>query len=314
MKILITGAAGFIGSHTAERLNAAGHDVVGIDNLASYYDVRLKTATLRILEQQGIVVHKADLADGDLQNIAGNAFDYIIHFAAQPGIAEGTGFEDYLRNNVIATHELTGFAQKNNHLKMLVNISTSSVYGIDATHAEDHAPEPVSFYGITKLAAEQLVLKQSRLKAMGACSLRLYSVYGPRERPDKLFTRLINAALTGTTFNLFEGSEKHLRSFTYVGDIVDGITSVIGKEKICNGQIINLGNETEHTTQYGIDCVRELTGFPLNIEQSGRRAGDQLRTKAYISKAARLLNYRPQTTLRQGLQFQIDWQKELLKK
>ena len=145
---------------------------------------------------------------------------------------------------------------------------------------------------------------------MKACSLRLYSVIGPRERPEKMYTKLIDLGLKDEAFPLYEGSDKHLRSFTYVGDIVDGVVSVIDKEDVVNGEIINLGTEVEHTTQDGIDAVEKVLGKKIKINVIPKRAGDQLRTKANIDKARKLLNYNPQTTLLVAVEKQVEWFKE----
>jgi UDP-glucuronate 4-epimerase len=193
---------------------------------------------------------------------------------------------------------------------MFVNIGTSSIYGLEATFPETKAPEPASYYGVTKLAAEQLVLQHSRMNQISACSLRLYSVIGPRERPEKMYTKLIELGLKNQPFPLFEGSETHLRSFTYVGDIVDGVVSVIGKETQLNNQVVNLGTEIEHTTQEGIDAVSKVLNKSIAVKVMPKRLGDQLRTKANIDKARRLLNYNPQTTLLEAVKHQVDWYKE----
>lgn len=157
------------------------------------------------------------------------------------------------------------------------------------------------------MAAEQLVLFLSREKKLKACSLRLYSVYGPRERPDKLYPKLIESAFTQKPFTLFEGSENHLRSFTFIEDIVDGIVTVIGKEELVNNQIINLGTDKEYTTQEGIDLVEKITNKKINRISVPKRDGEQLRTQAVIDKAKLMLDYNPSTTLEQGLQKYVDW-------
>jgi nucleoside-diphosphate-sugar epimerase len=172
---------------------------------------------------------------------------------------------------------------------------------------ESMAPKPASHYGVTKLAAEQLVLQKSREKQMKTCSLRLYSVIGPRERPEKMYTKLIACAFNNDAFPLYEGSATHLRSFTYVGDIVDGIVSVIGKEAAIDGEIFNLGTEVEHTTQEGIEAVEAVIGKSIKMNHVAARAGDQLRTKAIIDKARKLLDYNPQTTLLEGVRKQVEW-------
>ncbi len=310
MKILVTGASGFIGSHTCERLKSLGHDVVGVDNFNDYYSLELKQLNEKALMDMGITILKQDLRDENLAEFLPKDINYIFHFAAQPGISATSTFEDYFTNNVIATKYLIDYALQLDDLKLFVNIGTSSIYGLEATFPEDVAPKPASHYGVTKLTAEQLILQKSREKQFDACSLRLYSVIGPRERPEKMYTKLIACAYNETAFPLYDGSAAHLRSFTYVGDIVDGIVSVIGNEEKVNGEIINLGTEVEHTTQDGIDAVEEVIGKSINIDHVAARAGDQLRTKANIDKAKRLLNYNPQTTLLEGVRQQVEWYKK----
>lgn len=310
MKILVTGAVGFIGSHTAERLTHLGHNVVGVDNFSPYYSKDLKKLNEDALKKAGVSVLKLDLRTDDLSALLPNDIDYIFHFAAQPGISSTSTFEDYFTNNIIATKNLVDYALSLSNFKLFVNIGTSSIYGLEATFPEDKAPKPASHYGVTKLAAEQLVLQKSREKLMAACSLRLYSVIGPRERPEKMYTKLIDLGLKGKPFPLFEGSASHLRSFTYVGDIVDGVVSVIGKETVLDGEIINLGTEVEHTTQEGIKAVEDVLGKPIAIDIKPKRPGDQWRTKANIDKAKKLLNYNPQTTLLEAVKKQVDWYKE----
>ncbi|MBT0608650.1 NAD-dependent epimerase/dehydratase family protein [Aequorivita echinoideorum] len=310
MKILLTGAAGFIGSHTAERLCAMGHQVIGVDNFSEYYDISLKKLNAEALTDAGITVMEMDLRTANLKEKLQSDFDIIFHFAAHPGISANSTFEDYFSNNILATQHLIEYAEGCSNKPFFVNIATSSIYGLEATFPEDVPPKPASWYGVTKLAAEQLVLAKSRENKIKATSLRLYSVYGPRERPDKLYTSLIDCALNDKPFPLFDGSEKHLRSFTYVQDIVDGIVSVIGKEDLCNGEIFNLGTEVENTTAQGIAAVEEILQKKIKTENKPPRAGDQSRTKANIDKARKLLNYNPKTTLMEGLEAQVLWFKE----
>lgn len=310
MKILVTGAAGFIGSHTAERLADSGHHVIGVDNFNSYYSVKLKKLNALAAEQSGCKIIDADLRDTLMYSDLPTDIDYIFHFAAQPGISSTSTFEDYFTNNILATKLLVDYALNCEGLKMFVNIGTSSIYGLEATFPETKAPEPASYYGVTKLAAEQLVLQHARMKQLHACSFRLYSVIGSRERPEKMYTKLIELGLNDEPFPLFEGSESHLRSFTYVGDIVDGLVSAIGKETVLNNQVINLGTEVEHTTQEGIDAVSKVLNKTIAIKVMPKRMGDQLRTKANIDKARKLLNYNPQTTLLEAVKYQVDWYKQ----
>lgn len=310
MNILVTGVAGFIGSHTAERLCDEGHNVIGVDNFNDYYSLELKELNAKSLKNKGVQIIKKDLRDDDLLSVLPTNISYIFHFAAQPGISSTSTFEDYFTNNVIATKNLVDYALHCQSLELFVNIGTSSIYGLEATFPESVAVKPASHYGVTKLAAEQLVLQKSRELEMKACSLRLYSVIGPRERPEKMYTKLIACGLNNEAFPLYEGSEKHLRSFTYVGDIVDGVVSVIGNENKVDGEVINLGTEVEHTTQDGIDAVEKTLNKSININVVPKRAGDQSRTKANIDKARRLLNYNPQTTLLESVTQQVNWYKE----
>ncbi|MDG5800843.1 GDP-mannose 4,6-dehydratase [Marinilabiliaceae bacterium ANBcel2] len=311
MSVLITGIGGFIGSHLAERLHDLGQRVIGIDNFCEYYPAYLKKMNAEELKKLDIEVVEGDIRNGSVLKKLPEDIDFIFHLAAQPGLSQETSFDSYFSNNVLGTYSLIEYAKGLAGLKLFVNISTSSVYGKIATKKENEAPEPVSWYGVTKLAAEQLVMAESRGdSSLKACSLRLYSVYGPRERPDKLFTRLISCAFNNTCFPLYKGSEKHLRSFTYVDDIVDGMVQAIEKCDDVVGNVINLGSDREHSTAEGIKCVEKITESPVPIETKPPRNGDQLRTCADISLARRLLKYSPDTTLQEGVAKQVAWYKD----
>ena len=307
MRILVTGAAGFIASHLCEKLHDLGHEVVGLDNFNDYYNPALKRLNASDLNAKGITVFEIDLND-NLQTVFEKRYDYIYHLAAQPGISSQTPLSDYVTNNIFATQNLLDAVTKYNpDLKSFINIATSSVYGLVANVDENVPAKPISFYGSTKLAAEQLVLGLSRLGKLNACSIRLYSVYGPRERPEKLYTKLIENLYADKPFPLFEGSVKHERSFTYVGDIVDGLVAIIGNETIVNGEIINLGTDEVHTTQEGINLVEEIMNKQLIIDHKPPRKGDQEKTSAVIDKAKKLLGYEPKVTFKKGLEQQVKW-------
>ncbi len=163
MKILVTGAAGFIGSHTSERLKELGHHVVGVDNFSPYYNISLKHLNAETLSKKGIEIQKLDLRTADLNEYLPKDLDFIFHFAAHPGISNTSTFEDYFSNNILATQRLLEFAESLPKKPFFVNIATSSIYGLEATFPESVPPKPASWYGVTKLAAEQLVLaKMSR--------------------------------------------------------------------------------------------------------------------------------------------------------
>ena len=309
MRILVTGAAGFIGSHLAEKLVTLGHEVVGLDSFNSYYDRDLKELNAQDVCRKGAQIKHLDLATDDLDAALDGA-EVIYHAAAQPGISATTAFEDYLRNNIVATQRLAAAALKLPDLRCFVNVATSSVYGREATEPETAAPKPTSYYGVTKLAAEQLVMAYHRDQGLPACSLRLFSVYGPRERPEKLFPYLIDSILSGREFPLYEGSKEHSRTFTYVGDIVDGFTDVLDNLDKCNGEIFNIGSDVEITTGRGIEIVEEILGKQVKLNIVPKRPGDQVRTSADIAKAKKVLGYAPKTQPEEGLRKEVEWYEE----
>ena len=312
MKVLLTGAAGFLGSHTAEKLLAAGLEITGVDNFSDYYDVAQKKANADAIISKGAEIVTIDLRKSKNYQRLHRNFDFIIHFAAQPGISGSSTFSDYYSNNVSATQNLIRFALENRNLKHFFYISTSSVYGLEATFSETAVPKPASVYGSTKLAGEKLVLEQNLFGRFSTSVLRLFSVYGPRERPEKLFAQLISCGIEDRPFRIFQGSERHLRSFTYVGDIVEGINQALLRYEQLNGEIINLGAAEEYQTLQGVRIVEGLLSRQIELEVVPKRSGDQLRTCANIEKARRLLNYNPQTSLRKGLVKQLEWYEEFI--
>ena len=309
MNILVTGGAGFIGSHLAERLAMLGHEVRVLDALTDTYCTDLKALNARRLQAQGITLLRLDLAADDLQDATRDA-EFVFHLAAQPGIAAALPFEVFVRNNILATQRLLDALRGSATLRGLINVSTSSVYGCDAGGDESTAPAPASHYGATKLAAEEWVLARARDEGLPACSLRLFSVYGPRERPEKLYTRLIGSLLENREFPLFEGSAHHTRSYTYVGDIIDAMISVMDQFDGCKGEIFNLGAEASITTADAVRIAEALTGRRARVVVQPKRAGDQLHTRANIGKAFRVLGYAPRVSLQDGLAHQIAWYRE----
>ena len=299
MKVLITGIAGAIGSHVAEALLLRGDKVVGIDSLDPYYDPRIKQLNVSDVKARGGVVDIGDINTHDFTTFGD--VDAIIHFAAQPGISSGTHFEHYVKNNISATHALLTYALTLPKLSAFVHISTSSVYGVSARGSEDVVPTPTSPYGVTKLAAEQLALSKYRSDKLPVTALRLFSVFGPRERPEKLYHKLIHAMKTGDTFPLHEGSEKHLRSFTYVGDIVDATIRALDRIDKAKGEIINIGSRELHTTGEGIAIIERIVGEKAPLVKSPPRYGDQRETEAIIDKAQLLLDFTPKVSLEAGL-------------
>lgn len=313
MKVVVTGAAGFIGSHVAEALSRGGAQVVGIDSFTDYYDVTLKQRNAAKLADQGISIVRADLAspaDHDAIRSAVVDAQVVIHLAAQPGISATTPFDDYLRNNIIATEQLLTACESIPSLNLFLNVATSSVYGFHATDGEEVSPRPASWYGATKLGAESLALARHRATGMPVSSFRLFSVYGPRERPDKIVPILTNALLTDTEFPLFEGSEHHRRSFTFVSDIVDGIVAAVANPTKVVGEIFNIGCDTSITTGEAIALVEEAVGRRARVKRLPRRAGDQLETRATIAKIRERLGYSPKVSPAEGIARYVAWARE----
>lgn len=309
MRILVTGAAGFIGSHLAERLVRDGHTVRGLDCLTEYYDRSLKQTNVERLREHGVQVWPLDLAEAPLaaplQDI-----QVVYHLAAQPGLSAHIPNHTFVRNNVKATERLLAVLEEHPTLEAFVLASSSSVYGAEATGDEEAPLSPVSTYGRTKRRAEQLVRASAKTNAWAATILRLFSVYGPRERPDKLFHKAIRCVQTDQAFPLYEGSGEHRRSFTYVEDAVDGLVAVLDRIQHCAGETINLGNPRTASTRRVLELIEDVAGRPLHIERAAARAGDQSHTRADIRKAQRLLDFSPGTPLREGIAAEMAWMKE----
>lgn len=309
MKILVTGAAGFIGSHLSEVLADLGHNVIGIDNFNTYYAPELKRLNAEDISAKGVKIFELDLATDKISEII-NGVECIYHAAAQPGISTSTPYELYVRNNLHATHNLLEAAKTLPNLRCFVNIATSSIYGRFAYDTEDIAPKPTSYYGVTKLAAEQLVLSYNRELGLPACSLRIFSVIGPRERPEKLFTKLIRSIFINEPFPLFEGSMDHSRSYTAVTDIIKGFLIVLKHPDKAIGEIFNIGSDKEIKTSEGIALVEKIMGKKAQFKMMPKRFGDQLHTKANIDKARKILNYNPTTSMEEILRKQVRWYRE----
>ncbi len=307
MRILVTGAAGFIGSQLSEHLALKGHDVIGIDCLVDNYARELKNRNIRTIREQGCAFVSCDLAEDSLSNVL-QGVDAVFHCAAQPGLSSVASLDDYIRNNIIATNRLLDAVIDANSVSGgLIYISTSSVYGAKAIGNENAETKPTSYYGVTKLAAEHLVMAASRQGKIDACSLRLFSVYGPRERPEKLYPRLIECILQDKEFTLFDGSYDHYRSYTYVADALDGMLLVLDNMSKCNNEIFNIGSNVSITTREGISIIENLLGRQAKISIIPKRPGDQLETRADIEKARTILGYEPTTSVLDGLSQEVNW-------
>ncbi len=300
MRYVVTGAAGFIGSHLAETLLAAGHDVVSVDSYTDYYERARKERNAAALD-----VVELDLAAAPLEPILAGA-DGVFHLAGQPGVRAswGENFGLYLQRNVLATQRLFEAAAAAD--VRVVFASSSSVYG-DAERyptAEDVAPQPISPYGITKLACEQLAHAIGRGQGLDAVVLRYFTVYGPRQRPDMAFTAMLEALARGDSFRLF-GDGSAARSFTYVGDAV--AATVAAMERGRDGEVYNVGGGDEATMNEAIALAEAISGRSLDVERTAAATGDVRRTKADVAKAEAELGWSPQTGLEEGMRAQWQW-------
>lgn len=309
MKILITGIAGAIGSHLAERLLKEGHEVIGIDSFNSYYSPEIKKINATDVEKSGGKIYFINLVTDKFDDLL-DGVEAIFHLAAQPGISLTTPFEDYLNNNIVATHNLLEVAKKISKLKIFIYASTSSIYGREAIGDESMEPKPTSYYGVTKLASEQLAMSYNRELSLPVSVLRFFSVYGERERPEKLYHKLIKAILEDKEFPLYGNSREHVRSFTYIKDIIDGCILVLNNSEKVVGEIFNLGNDKTITTGEGITILEDIIGKRAKFNILPNRVGDQKETVANIKKIRKILGYNPITPFREGLENQVEWYKE----
>jgi nucleoside-diphosphate-sugar epimerase len=311
-RILITGAAGFIGSSLAERLLDDGHLVIGLDAFIPYYPRALKERNLHTAQgKPGYTFLEVDLRTAPLEEIL-DGVDTVVHLAAMAGLVRSWQiFDEYVRCNVNATQRLlAAIASKGVHAPRLIHASTSSVYGRFATGDENAPCAPVSPYGITKLAAENLVWAYAGEFNLRATVMRLFSVYGPRQRPDMGYNVFIRKILAGETI-VVDGDGNDSRSNTYISDCVEGITLALKQPEASIGETFNLGGGQEVTVNEVLEMLEELSGLPVQRKQGPPRPGDQRRTVANTGKAKARLGYAPQMRVYDGLKAQMEWQRSL---
>jgi nucleoside-diphosphate-sugar epimerase len=300
VRYVVTGAAGFIGSHLAEFLIAGGHDVVAIDCFTDYYDPALKEENARSFD-----VVRADLAEADLDELFAGA-DGVFHLAGQPGVRGSWGdeFALYARRNLVVTHRVFEAAARAG--TRVVFASSSSVYGNAERYptSEEVEPQPIAAYGITKLGCEHLAHAYAGTLGLNAVVLRYFTVYGPRQRPDMAFRRLVDALASGGSFPLY-GDGSFSRSFTYVDDVV--AATRVAMERAPGGAVYNVGGGEEATMAEAIALLEDVSGRKLERERLPSAAGDMRRTAADTRRITNELGWVPRTSLREGLRAQWDW-------
>ncbi|MDV3243547.1 MAG: NAD-dependent epimerase/dehydratase family protein [Nitrososphaerales archaeon] len=308
---VVTGAAGFVGSHLSEKLVGDGHDVIGIDSFSDFYPRERKLANLsNLLGESRFRLAEGDLSTDDLSKYVRDA-DLLFHLAAQPGVRTswGESFSVYLRDNILATQRLLE-ASKGSRLRRFVFASSSSVYGDAEKYptGESAPTRPNSPYGVTKLAAENLCRLYHRNFRVPVVVLRYFTVYGPRQRPDMGIYRFIDSLLRRKTITLY-GDGKQSRDFTYVSDIVEG--TALAADAGVVGETINLGGGRPTSIIGLISMLEEITGLECKVEHLPVQKGDVVRTSADIRKARAKLRYRPKVSLDEGLKKQLEWQESL---
>jgi UDP-glucuronate 4-epimerase len=297
MRYLVTGAAGFIGSQLLRTLVERGHDAVGWDAFTDYYDPALKEENARDLP-----VARVDIAEDEL-DVGG--YDGIFHLAGQPGVASfGDVFPVYVRQNVLASRRL--FEEAAAAGTRIVFASSSSIYGDAASYPtpEDTIPRPLSPYGITKLACEHLARAYALEFGLDVATVRYFTIYGPRQRPDMAFTKMVSCLAEGRPFDLY-GDGSQSRSFTYVDDAV--AATIAAMERAPGGATYNVGGGAEVSVLEAIETLGRVSGRRLEIVRHPRREGDAARTAADTARIRADLGWEPETSFEEGLAAQWRW-------
>ena len=306
-RILITGTAGFIGSHLAEKLLDEGHDVTGIDSFTDYYDIRIKKANLEpLLSRPRFRFVGESINTTDLEKLL-EGVRVVFHLAAQAGVRASWGdeFDTYIDANVRATQRLCE-ATRGKSVHRFVYASSSSVYGetTELPMKETHPSHPVSPYGVTKLDGENLCLLYGRSYGLPVVCLRYFTVYGPRQRPDMAFHRFIRAALDGTPVEVY-GNGEQTRDFTFVDDIISA--NLAAMDYAGDHRVFNVGGGSRVTLNSALDVIGTHARAEMDVRYVDRQRGDVTHTRADISLAARELAYEPRIGLEEGVEREVDW-------
>jgi UDP-glucose 4-epimerase len=299
---VITGVAGFIGSHLAEKLLKNNFKVIGIDNFTNYYSKKIKKHNLKeCLKNKNFSLIIKDLIEIDLLPIFRKS-QHLFHLAAQPGVRSswGSQFETYAKENILVTQRILEYAKAANSLKKIIIASSSSVYGEQKgkMNEENTIAKPTSPYGVTKLTAENLCRIYAENFDLPITTLRYFTVYGPRQRPDMAFMRFIIKSILNQPITIY-GNGNQKRNFTYIDDIIDATISSM--DIVNSWEIINIGGEVVISINKIISILKKISDFEPILLYKPFPKGDVLRTEADISKAKRLIKFKPKTSLYDGL-------------
>lgn len=308
-KAIVTGTAGFIGSHLCERLVKEGVEVIGIDALTDYYDLEEKLSNLSQIRAMGVKeIVEQDLATADLQSHFQGA-DCVFHLAGRPGVRPSfEDYQSYVHDNLVATAKVVETSLRAG-VKRVVYASSSSVYGnAPIPYSEDGPTSPISPYGRTKLIAEEMVLSAQEA-GLEVVALRYFTVFGPRQRPDMAIRRFIEAALSGQEVQIF-GDGEQSRDFTFVKDIVEATWSAAVAD--ASGPI-NIGGGCKVSVNEVLEMVGELVGRAVPCRYVSASRGDPMHTAAELGKAVKLLDFSSTNSFEEGLLEEVDWVKEKAK-
>ena len=307
-QITVTGVAGFIGSTLTEKLLKIGHTVKGIDSFTDYYSVNIKEKNIEnCLKNSNFSLVRQDLETTDLFETFQNS-EYIFHLAAQPGVRKSWGkdFKVYNKNNITITQKILESLKNNSVLKKFIFASSSSVYGtqLGIMNEEKSLTRPMSPYGVTKLAAENLTNLYHQNYGIPTMALRYFTVYGPRQRPDMAFTRFLYSIIKNEEFSIY-GDGEQTRDFTYVDDIVSGTINAATSNSV--GEVLNLGGGSVISLKEIIQIMKDMVGKDLKIKFVNEQKGDVKHTNADISKSKKLIDYKPKTDIKTGLALQFEY-------
>ena len=306
---IVTGVAGFIGSHLAQALLKQGANVIGIDQFNDYYDRQIKQNNISVLKQySGFKPIEANIQDLDWRQLL-QSVEIVYHQAAQAGVRASWGrdFHHYTERNINATQVILEGAKQVPSLQRIVYASSSSIYGNAVTMPtpETLCPQPVSPYGITKLAGERLCWLYQQNFGVPVTALRYFTVYGPRQRPDMAFHKFFKAAIDGEAISIY-GDGRQTRDYTYVSDAV-AANLAAGKVPKAIGEVFNIGGGSRVTLLELLKIMEQVIGHPIKKNYVNKAAGDARHTSADVTKANKMLNYVPQVSLKEGLAKEWQW-------